>query len=50
MNLAGAYGYYWSSVTYTSTTNGAYSLWFNSSNLGVNWYSKQNGFSVRCVR
>ncbi|MDE7356124.1 MAG: hypothetical protein K2N21_05075 [Rikenellaceae bacterium] len=47
---AGTYGYYWSSVTYTSNTINAYYLFFSSSNLYVDWYNKQPGRSVRCVR
>ncbi|MDE7356509.1 MAG: hypothetical protein K2N21_07085 [Rikenellaceae bacterium] len=50
LSYAGTYGVYWSSVTYASNTNYAYSLWFGSSNLYVDWSSKQCGFSVRCVR
>ncbi|MDE7355183.1 MAG: hypothetical protein K2N21_00190 [Rikenellaceae bacterium] len=45
----GAFGGYWSSVAYSS--NDAYGLYFGSSNVGVYGnYSKQDGFSVRCVR
>ncbi|MDE7134239.1 MAG: fibrobacter succinogenes major paralogous domain-containing protein [Rikenellaceae bacterium] len=47
---AGEYGRYWSSVTYTSNTGNAYDLTFGSGHLGVGSYSKQHGFSVRCVR
>ncbi|MDE6182942.1 MAG: hypothetical protein K2F53_00770 [Rikenellaceae bacterium] len=43
-----AYGYYWSSVVFDS--NNAYTLYFGSSSVTVNNYSKQYGFSVRCVR
>ncbi|MDE7134957.1 MAG: fibrobacter succinogenes major paralogous domain-containing protein [Rikenellaceae bacterium] len=50
LNYAGTHGYYWSSVTYTSNTNNAYELNFNSSNLRVYGTSKQYGQSVRCVR
>ncbi|MDE7134693.1 MAG: hypothetical protein K2N86_05390, partial [Rikenellaceae bacterium] len=49
LNNAGQNGNYWSSVTYTSNTNNAYELNFNSSNLNVDWNNKQNGRSVRCV-
>ncbi|MDE7356510.1 MAG: hypothetical protein K2N21_07090 [Rikenellaceae bacterium] len=48
LNYAGTSGYYWSSVANGSSS--AYYLWFNSSNLIVDWYNKQGGFSVRCVR
>ncbi|MDE6183294.1 MAG: DUF1566 domain-containing protein [Rikenellaceae bacterium] len=47
---AGAHGRYWSSVTYTSNTNSAYSLYFNSGSLNVSGNNKQYGRSVRCVR
>ncbi|MDE7356136.1 MAG: hypothetical protein K2N21_05135 [Rikenellaceae bacterium] len=45
----GAGGNYWSSVAYLS--NYAYYLRFSSNGMTPqgNW-SKQNGFSVRCVR
>ncbi|MDE7134873.1 MAG: hypothetical protein K2N86_06330, partial [Rikenellaceae bacterium] len=48
LSSAGVLGYYWSSVAYGSTN--AYRLLFNSSNLYVDWYYKQSGFSVRCVK
>ncbi|MDE6182804.1 MAG: hypothetical protein K2F53_00055, partial [Rikenellaceae bacterium] len=38
---AGQSGLYWSSVTYTSNTNNAYELYFDSSNLSVDWDGKQ---------
>ena len=50
LHLAGQRGYYWSSVAYTSNTNGAYYMYFHSSDLLVDWYLKQDGYSVRCVR
>ncbi|MDE7356022.1 MAG: hypothetical protein K2N21_04545 [Rikenellaceae bacterium] len=50
LSYAGVSGYYWSSVTYASNTNRAYYLLFGSSNLNVDWTTKQDGFSVRCVR
>ncbi|MDE7355768.1 MAG: hypothetical protein K2N21_03235 [Rikenellaceae bacterium] len=48
LTSAGVGGLYWSSVAYDS--NRAYNLYFTSSNLTVNYSSKRNGFSVRCVR
>ncbi|MDE7355397.1 MAG: hypothetical protein K2N21_01305 [Rikenellaceae bacterium] len=44
----GTYGGYWSSVA--SSSNHAYYLYFNSSDLRVNYTNKQYGRSVRCVR
>ncbi|MDE7134571.1 MAG: hypothetical protein K2N86_04765 [Rikenellaceae bacterium] len=48
LNYAGTWGGYWSSVAYDSST--AYNLYFDSGNLGVHYYDKQSGRSVRCVR
>ncbi|MDE7355788.1 MAG: fibrobacter succinogenes major paralogous domain-containing protein [Rikenellaceae bacterium] len=50
LQLAGTWGLYWSSVTNTSYSGGAYSLSFNNSDLTVGNDSKQYGRSVRCVR
>ncbi|MDE7355783.1 MAG: hypothetical protein K2N21_03310 [Rikenellaceae bacterium] len=47
---AGTNGFYWSSVTYASSTDTAYYLWFYSSNLNVSSVNKRGGHSVRCVR
>ncbi|MDE7356221.1 MAG: fibrobacter succinogenes major paralogous domain-containing protein [Rikenellaceae bacterium] len=47
---AGTWGYYWSSVTYTSNTRNAYYLWFDSSDLNVYYDNRRYGRSVRCVR
>jgi uncharacterized protein (TIGR02145 family) len=43
----GTNGYYWSSTV--STTNSR-NLYFNSSNAGMNTYSRAGGFSVRCLK
>ncbi|MDE7134019.1 MAG: fibrobacter succinogenes major paralogous domain-containing protein [Rikenellaceae bacterium] len=48
LNSVGAICYYWSSVANGSF--GAYSLYFNSSNLNMSALSMRYGFSVRCVR
>ncbi|MDE7356710.1 MAG: fibrobacter succinogenes major paralogous domain-containing protein [Rikenellaceae bacterium] len=48
LNNAGTWGYYWSSVAASSSS--AYYLLFLSSDLGVGYYNRQGGFSVRCVR
>ncbi len=45
---AGEWGYYWSSTPY-SGSDGAYYLYFGSSNRGVDWYDRYYGFSVRPV-
>ncbi|MDE7355240.1 MAG: fibrobacter succinogenes major paralogous domain-containing protein [Rikenellaceae bacterium] len=45
---AGVYGRYWSSVA--GSSNRAYYLYFNSSDLSVGGNNRQCGFSVRCVR
>lgn len=45
---AGTLGYYWSSTQYSS--DGAYSMRFNSSSVYTDWYTRRRGFSVRCVR
>ncbi|MDE7355432.1 MAG: fibrobacter succinogenes major paralogous domain-containing protein [Rikenellaceae bacterium] len=45
---AGTYGYYWSSVAYSS--NRAYELGFTDIILSVDYTNKQYGQSVRCVR
>ena len=49
LSSAGSYGYYWSG--WANSSNNAYELYFNSSNVdpsGSN-YSRFFGFSVRCV-
>lgn len=44
----GSYGYYWSSVAYNN--NYAYNLLLNSSDVyPQDYYSKWNGFTVRCI-
>ena len=48
INRVNAVGYYWSS-TQGSATFG-YSLFFGSGNRHLYRYSKDSGFSVRCVR
>ncbi|MDE7356156.1 MAG: hypothetical protein K2N21_05245 [Rikenellaceae bacterium] len=49
MGNAGTSGTYWSSIA--NGSNGAYGLWFSSSDLGVGSGSnKRYGRSVRCVR
>ncbi|MDE7356788.1 MAG: hypothetical protein K2N21_08520, partial [Rikenellaceae bacterium] len=48
---AGQYGSYWSSVTYTSLTNSAYNLYFNSGGVSPqHGWNKRYGLSVRCVK
>lgn len=46
-NYGGSRGYYWSSTA--SNASDAYYLIFNSSIANTNNYSKNRGFSVRCV-
>jgi uncharacterized protein (TIGR02145 family) len=41
------FGYYWSSI---EKGNGAYTLNFNSSTVGLNNFDKTNGFFIRCVK
>ncbi|MDE7356288.1 MAG: fibrobacter succinogenes major paralogous domain-containing protein, partial [Rikenellaceae bacterium] len=46
---AGTWGYYWSSVVYSSSR--AYNLYFSSSSVDPqDGWSKRYGLSVRCVR
>ena len=48
LNLAGNYGYYWSSVGRSSST--AYNLYFYSGSVNPSLYGyRYNGQSVRCV-
>lgn len=49
LNLAGDYGFYWSSSPYGSNSLYAYYLLFNSGNRNVGWYSRDLGQSVRPV-
>ena len=46
---AGSYGDYWSSSLKTNNPDGACSLYFNSSNVGGYYYSRNCGQSVRPV-
>ena len=46
---AGTRGRYWSATQYTNATN-AYYLFFSSSRVNVENYTKTYGYSVRCVR
>ena len=45
----GEYGGYWSSTPYESYSHYAYSLFFDSSRHGVDWYDRNLGRSVRPV-
>jgi uncharacterized protein (TIGR02145 family) len=49
INGQGSIGYYWSSTQYSAVSS--YSMYFNSSavNQGVDIYTKQSGFAIRCV-
>jgi uncharacterized protein (TIGR02145 family) len=46
----GYFGYFWSSTEYTTGTAWYSGLHYNNSDAGRNNVSKENGFSVRCVR
>lgn len=48
--FVGAYGYYWSSTLYESSTNRAYYLRFDSSDCHVDYNLRYNGPSLRCVQ
>ena len=48
LNFAGSYGNYWSSTPYENS-DGAYCLYFGSSNQGMIYYERYNGRSVRPV-
>ena len=47
---AGSWGYYWSRSLYTSYSNYAYSVYFNSSNVSGDYLYRCYGRSVRPVR
>lgn len=40
----GSFGYFWSSTAYSSYSSNAYSLYFGSGNVYVNYGSRNNGF------
>ena len=46
----GSYGYYWSSTEYDSSSAWARVLFYSNSSITRDYYNKQNGFSVRCVK
>ena len=46
---AGPLGHSWSSTPYESNTWNAYDLYFSSSSLNTNWFSRNNGHTVRPV-
>ena len=46
---AGSFGYYWSSSLYTSNSDNAYYLYFNSDDVDWNFYYRYYGRSVRGV-
>ncbi|MCX4359389.1 MAG: hypothetical protein OSJ22_07125, partial [Rikenellaceae bacterium] len=49
LKYAGTYGYYWSSVQYSSSN--AYYMYLSSSSVNPSYNrDKRYGFSVRCVR
>ncbi len=48
LEVAGTYGYYWSSVQYDSIS--AYRMSFSSSGMNTSNNDRRYGFSVRCVR
>lgn len=50
LSSAGAWGYYWSRSLYTSYSNYAYGLLFESSGNDWDGYGRYGGFSVRPVR
>ncbi len=47
LDRVGSWGYYWSSTA--SDINGAYGLYFNSSDVGTLSANRYSGFSVRCI-
>jgi uncharacterized protein (TIGR02145 family) len=49
-NYFGYFGYWWSSTEYASNLAWYRKLYYNDSSVSRNGYSKQLGFSVRCVR
>jgi len=46
----GAYGGWWSSSEYDTDNAWYRSLYYSNGNVVRNYYNKQNGFSVRCLR
>ncbi|MBR3938615.1 MAG: DUF1566 domain-containing protein [Bacteroidales bacterium] len=48
-DYVGECGFYWSSTPYEGSTYYAYYLYFNSGSLGVNWYGRNYGHTVRPV-
>ena len=49
LNVAGEYGFFWSSTPYESSSYHAYNLYFSSGRQYVNWYGRNCGHSVRPV-
>ena len=46
----GYHAYFWSSTEYNGSRACARYLTYNDSSVGRNYYNKENGFSVRCIR
>ena len=50
LNLVGRYGFYWSSSAYPWLSTNAYSLYFNSGNVGVGNDYRNNGFRAEALQ
>ena len=50
LNNVGGIGYYWSSSAYPWNSSYAYSLYFSSGSVGVNIYSRSNGFRAEAFQ
>ena len=48
LDASNSYGYYWSSTA--DGSYGAYSLFFNGSEVNVYGNSRSNAYSVRCLK
>lgn len=46
----GIYGYWWTSTSLTSTLAASYFMNYSNHGVGLNYDTKRNGFSVRCVK
>ncbi|MBG0859552.1 MAG: fibrobacter succinogenes major paralogous domain-containing protein [Bacteroidales bacterium] len=48
--VMGYYGFYWTTLDYSTTHAGVMILYYNVDYADGDWYKKQNGFSVRCLK